>query len=83
MIVVDLSARATTIHHDDGFRAERPHSITSRRDAGLVELPTSELGQHVPALEEARPGPEHGSRQKRSFISKAALHGHAVGPIVR
>jgi len=43
MIVVDLSARATTIHHDHGFRAERPHSITSRRGAGLAELPTADL----------------------------------------
>jgi len=40
MIVVDLTARATTIHHDHGFRLSGPHLITSRRGAGLAKLPT-------------------------------------------
>src|SRR5689334_2862545 len=62
MIVVDVSARATTIHHDHGFRAERPHSITSRRGAGLAELSTSESGRTSRYSKKPGHGPGRGSR---------------------
>jgi len=83
MIVVDLSARATTIHHDHGFRAERPHSITSRRGAGLAELPTADLAVDAddgrsPDEATSRPSKRTPSRRYGSIWRGSRVRGDAL-----
>jgi uncharacterized protein YdhG (YjbR/CyaY superfamily) len=56
MIVVDVSARATTSTTIMGSELGGP-SGHQPAGAGLAGLPTSELGHHVPVSEEARPQP--------------------------
>ena len=83
MIVVDLSARATTIHHDHGLRAERPHSITSRRGAGLAELPTADLAVDAddgrsPDEATSRPSKRTPSRRYGSIWRGSRVRGDAL-----